>query len=99
MAEREEPERKRRKSGQERMSDYRDRKLDLVKLSKEIEKLETLRKRANSDNFDEEVKKNEREREKNYRAKKDLGKELGDKEIMTENEIENPQSTSKSRQS
>ena len=81
------------------MSDYRDRKLDLVKLSKEIEKLETLRKRANSDNFDEEVKKNEREREKNYRAKKDLGKELGDKEIMTENEIENPQSTSKSRQS
>ena len=81
------------------MSDYRDRTLDLVKLSKEIEKLETLRKRANSDNFDEEVKKNEREREKNYRAKKDLGKELGDKEIMTENEIENPQSTPKSRQS
>ena len=92
MAEREEPERKRRKSGPERMSDYRERNPDLVKLSKEKEKLETLKKRANSENFDEEVKKKERERKQAYRAKKALEKELDDKENMTENDMETPQS-------
>ena len=64
------PERKRRKSGQERTADYRQNNPDQVKITKEKEKLDNLKKRVEDENFDEEVKRKERERKRVYRAKK-----------------------------
>ena len=63
----------RRKSGQERTAEYRKNIPDKVKLTKEIEKLDTLKKRVEDEQFDEEVKRKERERKKAYRAKKASG--------------------------
>jgi hypothetical protein len=98
MSDRAIPERKRRKSGQERTADYRQNNPDQVKLSREKEKLDLLKKRLEDEQFDEEVKRKERERKRVYRAKKALE---GNKENDDTNE--SPQSTSnqtpKSRQS
>ena len=70
MSDRAIPERKRRKSGQERTADYRQNNPDQVKLSREKEKLDLLKKRLEDEQFDEEVKRKERERKRVYRAKK-----------------------------
>jgi hypothetical protein len=98
MSDRAIPERKRRKSGQERTADYRQNNPDQVKLSREKEKLDLLKKRLEDEQFHEEVKRKERERKRVYRAKKALE---GNKENDDTNE--SPQSTSnqtpKSRQS
>ena len=106
MSDRAMPERKRRKSGQERTADYRQNNPDQVKITKEKEKLDKLKKRVEDENFDEEVKRKERERKRVYRAKKAIeeNKENAPKvDINTETTTESPQSSSnqtpKSRQS
>ena len=77
-----EPSRKRAKSGQERQADYRKKNPDYIKLSKEKEKLEILKNRCKSEQYDEDYKRKERERKAAYRAKKAL-------EAKTESNKEN----------
>ena len=72
MSEREEPEKKRRKSNTDRTSEYRKANPEQAKLSKEKVKLETLKRRLEDDKFDEEYKKKERDRKKAYEAVQDL---------------------------
>ena len=62
--------RKRTKSGQERQSEWKKNNPNLVKLSKEKSKLETLKRKVEDENFADEVKRKERERKAAYRAKK-----------------------------
>ena len=82
------PERKRRKSGQERTAEYRKNNPDKVKITREKEKLDNLVKRVEDEKFDDEVKRKERERKRVYRAKKTL-------ENKENENKENEESTSK----
>ena len=92
MSDRAIPERKRRKSGQERTAEYRQNNPDQVKLSREKEKLDLLKKRVEDEQFDEEVKRKERERKRVYRAKKALEAIEGNKENDDTNESLQPTS-------
>jgi hypothetical protein len=88
MSDRNMPERKRRKSGQERTAEYRKNNPDKVKITREKEKLDNLVKRVEDEKFDDEVKRKERERKRVYRAKKTL-------ENKENENKENEESTSK----
>ena len=103
MANREEQERKRRKSDQIRSEEYRKANPDQVKFTKEKQKLKVLKQRVQNDDFDEEVKKKEKERKKAYRERKasesrEVNKENEeDKTSETFKESETEPSTSKPR--
>ena len=91
MANREEQERKRRKSDPIRSEEYRKANPDQVKLTKEKQKLKVLKQRVQNDNFDEEVKKKERERKKAYRERKASER----REVNKENEEDKTSETFK----